>query len=38
MHANPLIRKLVKHPKDWPWNSWSFYGKGEAGLVRIDGE
>ena len=18
MHANPLIRKLVKHPKDWP--------------------
>jgi len=36
MHANPLIRKLVKHPKDWPWSSWSFYAKREAVLVRID--
>jgi putative transposase len=36
MHANPLIRRLVKHPKDWPWSSWSFYAKHEAGLVRID--
>ncbi len=36
MHANPVIRKLVKHPREWPWSSWSFYGKGEAGLVRID--
>jgi putative transposase len=36
MHANPLIRKLVKHPKDWPWSSWSFYGRGEAGLICID--
>ncbi len=36
MHANPVIRGLVKHPKDWPWSSWSFYAKGEAGLVRID--
>jgi putative transposase len=38
MHANPLIRKLVKHPKDWPWSSWSFYAKREAVLVRIDVE
>ena len=38
MHANPVIRKLVKHPCEWPWSSWSFYGKGEAGLVRIDVE
>jgi REP-associated tyrosine transposase len=36
MHANPVIRALVKHPKDWPWSSWSFYGKGEPGLVRMD--
>jgi putative transposase len=36
MHANPLIRKLVNHPKDWPWSSWSFYAKREAVLVRID--
>ncbi len=36
MHANPVTRKLVKHPKDWPWSSWSFYEKGEEGLIRID--
>jgi putative transposase len=36
MHANPITRKLVEHPKDWPWSSWSFYAKGEAGLVTID--
>jgi putative transposase len=21
MHANPVIRGLVTHPKDWPWSS-----------------
>ncbi len=36
MHANPITRKLVEHPKNWPWSSWSFYAKGEAGLVTID--
>jgi putative transposase len=36
MHANPVKRKLVTHPKDWPWSSWSHYEKGEAGLIRID--
>ena len=36
MHANPVIRGLVKHPQDWPWSSWSFYAKGEPGLVRMD--
>ena len=36
MHRNPLTRGLVKHPKDWPWSSWSFYGMGVPGLVRID--
>jgi putative transposase len=32
MHRNPVQRKLVLHPKDWPWH----YEKGEAGLIRID--
>src|SRR5258706_13972942 len=32
MHANPMTRKLVEHPEDWPWSSWSFYAKGEAGV------
>jgi len=36
MHSNPVTRGLVRHPKDWPWSSWSFYTKGEAGLVGID--
>ena len=36
MHANPVIRGLVKHPKDWRWSSWGFYRGGRDGLVRID--
>jgi putative transposase len=36
MHRNPVQRKLVVHPKDWPWSSWSHYAKGELGLIRID--
>ena len=33
MHANPEIRGLVKHPKDWLWSSWSFLlsGRGVVG-------
>jgi putative transposase len=36
MHANPVARGLVRHPKDWPWSSFSFYAKNEAGLAGID--
>ena len=36
MHANPVVRGLVEHPGDWPWSSWSFYTRGERGLIRID--
>jgi hypothetical protein len=35
MHRNPVQRKLVSHPKDWPWSSWGHYERGE-GLIRID--
>ena len=38
MHANPVVRGLVEHPKDWRWSNWSFYHGGEAGLVSIDVE
>jgi putative transposase len=38
MHANPVIRGLVKHPRDWRWSSWGFYQGGAAGLVTIDVE
>ncbi len=36
MHLNPVKRKLVAHPKDWPWSSWSYYEQGEDGLLKID--
>ncbi len=35
MHANPVIRKLVKHPGDWVWSSWSNYMRNN-GLIEID--
>ncbi|HEV2523115.1 MAG TPA: transposase [Candidatus Acidoferrales bacterium] len=36
MHMNPLKRKLVDHPKDWPWSSFSFYSNSKHGLIRVD--
>ena len=36
MHRNPVQRKLVLHPRDWPWSSWSHYERGERGLIRVD--
>jgi len=36
MHANPVKRGLVLHPKDWPWSSWRHYALGEMGLIRVD--
>ena len=36
MHANPVTRKLVKHPKEWAWSSWSFYEKGQEGMISMD--
>jgi len=35
MHANPVKRGLVSHPKDWPWSSWGAHSRGEQKLVRI---
>jgi putative transposase len=35
MHANPVEARLVRHPRDWPWSSWSFYATGE-GILEID--
>jgi len=29
-------RKLVAHPRDWPWSSWSHYEQGQNGLISID--
>ena len=38
MHANPVIRGLVKHPKDWAWSSWKCYWGGGEGLISMDVE
>jgi len=27
-HSNPVTRGLVRHPKDWPWSSWSLLHQG----------
>jgi putative transposase len=35
MHANPVKRRLVVHPKDWAWSSWNFY-YGKEYLFRMD--
>jgi len=36
MHANPVVRGLVVHPKDWVWSSWAFYYGENQGLIRMD--
>jgi putative transposase len=36
MHANPIKRGSVVHPRDWPWSSWGHYALGETGLIRVD--
>jgi putative transposase len=36
MHMNPLKRKLVDHPNDWPWSSFAFYSNKKNFLIRID--
>ena len=38
MHANPVIRGLVKHPRDWVWSSWGFYYGGARVLLAMDVE
>ena len=36
MHANPVTRNLVNHPKDWAWSSFRFHATGEPGLMETD--
>jgi hypothetical protein len=35
MYADSVKRKLIVHPKDRPWSSWSHYAKGEKGLSGL---
>jgi len=36
MHMNPVKQKLVAHPKDWSWSSFSFYSNLKGGLIRVN--
>ena len=36
MHADPVKRGLVKHPRDWAWSSWAYYFGGEKPLLAMD--
>ena len=36
MHNNPVKRKLVAHPKQWPWSSFRFYFGKRDSLLSID--
>ena len=36
MHNNPVVRKLVDQPGDWPWSSWRFYFLNDSSLLPMD--
>ena len=36
MHANPVARRLVEQPGDWPWSSWRFYYLDDASILSMD--
>ena len=36
MHNNPVKRKLVRSPGDWPGSSWRFYFLRDASLLAMD--
>lgn len=36
MHMNPVKRRLVEHPRDWPWSSYNFYSRKGVVLLSMD--
>jgi putative transposase len=36
MHRNPVMRRLVKDPKDWVWSSYSSYSGRGTPLMEMD--
>ena len=36
MLNNPVTRKLVDKPGDWPWSSWRYYFLNDASLLTMD--
>ena len=36
MHANPLKRRLVNSPDEWPWSSFRFYYLNDSSVLTMD--
>jgi putative transposase len=36
MHGNPVKRRLVNSPDQWPWSSFRFYNLGDESLLKMD--
>jgi hypothetical protein len=36
MHNNPVTRKLVQAPGDWPRSSWKYYFQNDTSLLSTD--
>jgi putative transposase len=36
MHMNPVIRRLVAHPKDLQWSSYASYQRQPDALIQVD--
>jgi len=36
MHNNPVERRLVEKPGDWPWSSWRFYYMEDRSVLAMD--
>ena len=38
VHRNPVKRRLVAKPEDWPWSSFRHYASGMKGTVEIEAQ
>jgi putative transposase len=38
IHRNPVARRLVARPEDWPWSSFRHYATGEESPVEIESQ
>jgi REP-associated tyrosine transposase len=36
MHNNPVTRKLVSNPGEWPWSSWRYYFLEDTSVLSMD--
>ena len=36
IHRNPVRRKLVERPEDWPWTSYRTWGRGQPDPLPLD--